>query len=179
MPSVLWRCWLGGRKGIQPVKKLSRGVLVWLFVWSDVQICIWPSWCHCHSLSLASEKIQIGFTFLVPAHPWVVPEKGPFNGYVFLYFSTTRCIVHRCISVAVQMRQVCGCSCYCLERMTVRWLSARLIRSWRRQTTAAIKLTPSTERHYVANISSARDTHTAVSWHRKDQARNAFMTRSV
>ena len=24
-PSVLWRCWLGGRKGIRPVKKLSGG----------------------------------------------------------------------------------------------------------------------------------------------------------
>jgi len=34
---------LGGRKGIRPVKKLSGGVLAWLFVWSDVQICIWPS----------------------------------------------------------------------------------------------------------------------------------------
>jgi len=22
-------------------------------VWGEVQICIWPSWCHCHSLSLA------------------------------------------------------------------------------------------------------------------------------
>ena len=26
-------------------------------------------------------KIQVGFTFLVPAHP-VVPEKGPLNGCV-------------------------------------------------------------------------------------------------
>jgi len=25
LPSVLWRCWLGGRKGIRPVKKLSVG----------------------------------------------------------------------------------------------------------------------------------------------------------
>ena len=25
LPSVLWRCWLGGRKGIRPVKKLSGG----------------------------------------------------------------------------------------------------------------------------------------------------------
>ena len=33
-PSVLWRCWLGGRKGIRPVKKLSGGVLAWLSVWS-------------------------------------------------------------------------------------------------------------------------------------------------
>ena len=47
VPSVLWCCWLGGRKGIRPVKKLA-----WLSVWSKVQTCIWPSWCHCHSLSL-------------------------------------------------------------------------------------------------------------------------------
>ena len=67
MPSVLWRCWLGGRKGIQPVKNSRGGVLSWLSVWSEVQTCIWPSWCHCHSLSCFS-KIQIGFTFLVPAH---------------------------------------------------------------------------------------------------------------
>jgi len=35
------------------------------------RFCIWPSWCHCHSLSLAPvlQQIQIGFTFLVPAHP--------------------------------------------------------------------------------------------------------------
>ena len=26
------RCWLGGRKGIRPVKKLSGGVLAWLMV---------------------------------------------------------------------------------------------------------------------------------------------------
>ena len=35
---------------------LSGGVLVWLSVWSEVQTCIWPSWCHCRSLSLASVK---------------------------------------------------------------------------------------------------------------------------
>jgi len=65
--SVLWSCWLGGRKGIWPAKKLSGGVLAWLSVWSEVQTCILRSWCHCHSLSCFS-KIQIGFTFLVPAH---------------------------------------------------------------------------------------------------------------
>jgi len=43
-------------------------MLVWLSVWSKVQTCIWPSEFHCHSLSCFS-KIQIGFTFLVPAHP--------------------------------------------------------------------------------------------------------------
>ena len=43
LPSVLWCCWLDGRKGIQSVKKLSGGMLAWLSVWGDVQICIWPS----------------------------------------------------------------------------------------------------------------------------------------
>ena len=49
LPSVLWRCWLGGRKGIPPVE---TWVVAWLSVWSAVQTCIWPSWCRCHSLSL-------------------------------------------------------------------------------------------------------------------------------
>jgi len=44
VPSVLWCCWLGGRKGIQSVKKLSGGMLVWLSVWSDeVQIAYGPA----------------------------------------------------------------------------------------------------------------------------------------
>jgi len=30
-------------EGHPACKKLSGGVLAWLFVWSDVQICIWPS----------------------------------------------------------------------------------------------------------------------------------------
>ena len=66
---MLWCYWLGTRKSIQPVKKLSGGVLAWLSVWSKVQTCIWPSWCHCHSLSLASVKSRLAFTFLVPADP--------------------------------------------------------------------------------------------------------------
>ena len=58
-PPVLWYCWLGDRKGIWPVKKLSGGVLAWLSVWSEVQTCIWPSWCHYHSLSLASVQSRL------------------------------------------------------------------------------------------------------------------------
>jgi len=30
-------------EGHPACKKLSGGVLAWLFVWSDVQICIWPT----------------------------------------------------------------------------------------------------------------------------------------
>jgi len=72
LPSMLWRCWLGGWKGIRPVKKLSGRMLAWLCVLIMVQICIWPNWCHCHSLSLAPVNPDWfyfpGFTFLVPAH---------------------------------------------------------------------------------------------------------------
>ena len=78
MPSVLYRRWLGGRKGIRPVKKLSGRVLAWLSVCSDVQTSTWPSWCHCHSLSLASVKSRLVLPFWYRL-TWVVPEKGPLN----------------------------------------------------------------------------------------------------
>jgi len=53
-------------------------VLAWLSVWSKVQTCTWPSWCHCHPLSLASVKSKLVLPF------WyrlirVVMEKGPLN----------------------------------------------------------------------------------------------------
>ena len=60
---------VGRQEGHLVCKKLSGGVLIWLSVWSKVQTCIWPRWCHCHSLSLASVKSRLVFTFLVPAHP--------------------------------------------------------------------------------------------------------------
>ena len=75
LPSVLWRCWFGSRKGIRPVKKLSGGVLAWLSVWRCVQTCIRLSWCHCHSLSLASVKSRLVLPFWYRAHPGS-PAKG-------------------------------------------------------------------------------------------------------
>jgi len=42
------------QEGQPACKKLSGGVLAWLSVWSKVQTRIGPSWCRCHSLSLAS-----------------------------------------------------------------------------------------------------------------------------
>ena len=42
---------------------------------------IWPSWCHCHSLSLASVKSRLVLPFWYRL-TWVVPEKGPLNGCV-------------------------------------------------------------------------------------------------
>jgi len=83
LPSVLWRCWLGSRKGIQPVNKLSGGVLAWLSDWSNEQTCIlvWLSWCHCHSLSLASVKSRLVLPFWYRLTR-IVPDKGLLNGCV-------------------------------------------------------------------------------------------------
>ena len=81
LPSVLWRCWSGGRKGIRPAKSLNSGVLAWLYVWSEVLTCIQPSWCHCHSLPLASVKSRLVLPFWYRL-TWVVPEKEPLNGCV-------------------------------------------------------------------------------------------------
>ena len=81
LPSVLWHCWLGGRKGIRPVKKLSAGVLA-------VVICL-ERGAHLHMAQLmplpltvsCSSKIQIGLPFWYRL-TWVVPDKGPLNGCV-------------------------------------------------------------------------------------------------
>ena len=75
---------VGRQEGHPACKKLSGGVLAWLSVWSEVQTCIWPSWCHCHSRSLASIKSRL----VLPV--WyrltrVVPEKGPLNGCVCVW----------------------------------------------------------------------------------------------
>jgi len=101
VPSVLWRCWLGDRKGIQPVKNLSGGVLAWLSVWNEMQTCIWPSWCHCYSLSLASVKSRL----VLPFWYWltqVVTEKGPLNVCVCVCACACACVcVCVCVCVAV------------------------------------------------------------------------------
>ena len=69
VPSVLWRCWLGGRKGIRPVKNLEwsgTGMDICLERDTDMhmaQLMPLPLTVSCFS------KIQIGFTFLAPADP--------------------------------------------------------------------------------------------------------------
>ena len=68
MPSVLWCCWLGGRKGIRSKKTgwWGAGVIICLERGPDLhmaQLMPLPLTVSCFS------KIQIDYTFLVPAHP--------------------------------------------------------------------------------------------------------------
>ena len=68
VPSVLWHRWLGDRKGIWPVKNWA--VECWRGICRErgadlhmAQLMPLPLTVSCFS------KSQIGFTFLVPAHP--------------------------------------------------------------------------------------------------------------
>jgi len=68
VPSVLWHCWLGGRKGIRPVKTewWGAGMVVCLKRGADLhtaQLMPLPLTVSCFS------KIRIGFTFLVLGSP--------------------------------------------------------------------------------------------------------------
>ena len=52
--------------------------------------CIWPSWCHCHSLSLASVKSRLVLPFWYQLTR-VVLEKGPLIGCVCVRVSEDCC----------------------------------------------------------------------------------------
>ena len=78
---------VGQQEGHPACKKLSGGVLAWLSVWSEEQICIRPSWCYCHSLPLASVKSRLVLPFWYRL-TWVVPDKGPLNGCVCVWSKT-------------------------------------------------------------------------------------------
>ena len=65
--SVLWRCWLGSRKGIRPVKiwetRCWRGYLLE----QSANILLWFSWWNCHPSSLLQQNPE-WFILLVPTH---------------------------------------------------------------------------------------------------------------
>jgi len=70
LPSVLWRCWLGGRKGIRPVKNWAVGC--WSGYLSGVRcrlayVPVDATATHCLLLQWNQDWFY-GFTFLVPAH---------------------------------------------------------------------------------------------------------------
>ena len=75
---------VGQQEGHPACKNMSGGVLAWWSVWSKVQTCIWPSWYHCHSLSLAPVKSRLVLSFWLWL-TWVVPEKGPLNECVCVF----------------------------------------------------------------------------------------------
>jgi len=107
---------VGQQEGNPACKKLSGGVPAWLSVWSEVQTCIWPCSCHCHSLSLASVKSRL----VLPFWYRVVPEKGPLNGCVCVVTVCHGCyldILYRSVTDTSN-----GGFCHLAEKSRLWWL---------------------------------------------------------
>ena len=102
---------VGRQEGHPACKKLSGGVLAWLSVWSGVQTCIWPSCCHCHSLSLSSVKSRLILPFWYRLTQ-VVLEKGPLNGCMLcdVLWQDTACVhelTHEASLQALYVESLC------------------------------------------------------------------------
>jgi len=77
-PSVLWRWWLGSRKGIRSVRN-EWWVLAWLSVWVRCRFAYGSdNLTATHYLLLQEIQIGFGFTFLLSAHP-ASPGQNPEN----------------------------------------------------------------------------------------------------
>ena len=100
---------VGRQEGHPACKKQSGRVMAWLSVSSEVQTCIWPSWCHCHSLSLAPVKSRLVLPFWYRLTR-VVPNKGPFNRcvcvYIFLMLLSFTSSILGHIACILQMRPI-------------------------------------------------------------------------
>ena len=116
MPSVLWRCWLGGRKGIRPVKTewWGAGMVICVERGADLHMAYLmplPLTVSCFS------KIQIGFTFLVLAHPGSPGQRA------------VKCVCVLCCFFQHETAELSSDSCCCYEPCSFLsvcqiWLSA-------------------------------------------------------
>ena len=113
--SVLWSCWLGGRKGIRPVKNWLvwcwRGYLVWLSVWSEVQIAYGPADATAtHCLASLKSRLVLPFWYWLTR---VVPVKGPLNGcmYEYIYYVKAWMCINKSDLVGIQWNVFWFVSC--------------------------------------------------------------------
>jgi len=93
---------VGQQQGHLACKQLSGGVLAWLSLWGEVHICIWPSWCHCHSISCSSKsKLVLPEWFCQLTK--VVLKKRPLNEHsssvVVKFLKVRRYSLNICISI--------------------------------------------------------------------------------
>jgi len=91
-PSVLWHCWLGGRKGIRLVKTewWGAGMVICLERGADLhmaQLMTLPLTVSCFS------KIQIGFTFRLPAHLGSAGQRAVKRVCVCVFFYTAKAVI--------------------------------------------------------------------------------------
>jgi len=78
IPPVFWRCWLGGRKGIWPVKNRVLGCWCGYLSGARCRLAYGAANATATHLSLASVKSRLVLPFWYRLTR-VVPEKGPLN----------------------------------------------------------------------------------------------------
>ena len=105
-----WCCWLGGKKGVQPVETewCGTGVVICLERGADLHMA------QLMPLPLASVKSRLVLPFWYRL-TWVVPDKGPLN-VCLNCFKTMLKFVHNCGTVKVVF-----CSRMSLIRLPSRW----------------------------------------------------------
>ena len=87
MPSVLWCCWLGSRKGIGPVKNWVMGCWHGYLSGARCRLAYGSADATAtHSLASVKSRLVLPFWYRLT---WVVPEKGPLNGCVCVMQSAT------------------------------------------------------------------------------------------
>jgi len=97
-PSVLWRCWLGSRKGIRPVKNWLVGCWRGYLSGARCRLAYGPADAtdtHCLLLQKKS-RLVLPFWYRLTR---VVPDKGPLNGCMYVRIWSS----HLCSSAKFHM----------------------------------------------------------------------------
>ena len=105
---------VGWQEGHPACKKLSGEVLAWLSVWSELMTCICTSWFHFHAVSCFS-KVQIGFTFLLPAYPGSPWKRAVKQVCVYVSYSSYLLMVDDWVACVVGVGSAAGSWSDCLS----------------------------------------------------------------
>jgi len=91
VPSVLWCCWLGGRKGIRPVKNWVVGCWHGYLSGARCRLAYGPANATAtHFLASVKSRLVLPFLYLLT---WVVPDKGPLNGCACVCVCVCVCVL--------------------------------------------------------------------------------------
>ena len=87
LAECIWSCWLGGRKGIRPVKNWVVGCWHGYLSGARCRLAYGPA--DATVTHSCFSEIQIGFAFLAPAHPGSTGKRAVKRVCVCVTFSVT------------------------------------------------------------------------------------------
>ena len=75
-----------------------------MVIWGEVHICIWPSWCHCHKLFLASVNPD---WFYLPHFSFPVPAQPGSSGQILLLLLVFCCLAGHWLPSLQHITNIC------------------------------------------------------------------------